>query len=354
MAERKIYIGSEGPYLFDDAELIEDPDGDFSGEYQLAARADSPVKAPEFIGVPVMGVSVANIDDPSSELNPLSASGIGGLLAAYKISASADDEFTLYLWDTDAAAENVPYSVDGNGGTWIAVGGKYRNGDVYVEGSINAGGSLESHATAHENGGGDEISVTGLSGLLADDQHVLDSEVESVITAELVDGESIDNAIDSLISTHNSDEDAHSDTIYTPNSVTLNTGSSSDAVSDIQTLLDGNVYDILEAASTPGFDLEIDFTSVLVEPNCLVLRLSYGGLATHGVGVDIYNYNDTAFDRFHSFAATLDYIWIHIDIPDMDTDYIDGSNNAQVRLYHFTAGNNSHHLYVDYVALIRR
>jgi hypothetical protein len=56
-----------------------------------------------------------------------------------------------------------------------------------------------SHDASHENGGPDEISVTGLSGLLADDQHVLDVEVEAVITAEIVGGQSIDNAIDTLI-----------------------------------------------------------------------------------------------------------------------------------------------------------
>ena len=33
------------------------------------------------------------------------------------------------------------------------------------------------HKASHQNTGGDEISVTGLSGLLADDQHVLDAEV---------------------------------------------------------------------------------------------------------------------------------------------------------------------------------
>jgi hypothetical protein len=33
------------------------------------------------------------------------------------------------------------------------------------------------HKTRHENAGADEISVAGLSGLLADDQHVLDVEV---------------------------------------------------------------------------------------------------------------------------------------------------------------------------------
>lgn len=35
----------------------------------------------------------------------------------------------------------------------------------------------QAHKASHQNGGGDEVSVTGLSGLLADDQHVLDSEV---------------------------------------------------------------------------------------------------------------------------------------------------------------------------------
>jgi hypothetical protein len=37
------------------------------------------------------------------------------------------------------------------------------------------------HAASHQNGGGDEISVAALSGLLADDQHVLDAEVTAVI-----------------------------------------------------------------------------------------------------------------------------------------------------------------------------
>lgn len=40
------------------------------------------------------------------------------------------------------------------------------------------------HGSTHENGGDDEISVTGLSGLLADDQHVLDSEITAVAVAK--------------------------------------------------------------------------------------------------------------------------------------------------------------------------
>src|SRR3990167_9509278 len=42
---------------------------------------------------------------------------------------------------------------------------------------------LEAHNTRHEDAGADEISVEGLSGLLADDQHVLDAEVTAVAIA---------------------------------------------------------------------------------------------------------------------------------------------------------------------------
>jgi hypothetical protein len=137
MTERKIYIGSVGPFLFNDTDNLDDADGDFPGQKIVATVSDSPHVAPEFIGMPVMGVSVDNIDDPSPELNILSASDIGGLLAAYESVAGADDEFTLYLWDENAAAENIPYTVDGDGGVWIAVSGKYQNGNINVSGELS-------------------------------------------------------------------------------------------------------------------------------------------------------------------------------------------------------------------------
>lgn len=39
---------------------------------------------------------------------------------------------------------------------------------------------VAAHKTSHQNGGTDEIGVAGLSGLLADDQHVLDTEVKAI------------------------------------------------------------------------------------------------------------------------------------------------------------------------------
>lgn len=46
-----------------------------------------------------------------------------------------------------------------------------------------AAGTPGAHAASHQNTGGDEINVAALSGLLADDQHVLDTEVTTVIVA---------------------------------------------------------------------------------------------------------------------------------------------------------------------------
>ena len=45
------------------------------------------------------------------------------------------------------------------------------------------GVDVAAHKARHQDGGADEISVTGLSGLLADDQHVLDAEVTAVAVA---------------------------------------------------------------------------------------------------------------------------------------------------------------------------
>jgi len=38
------------------------------------------------------------------------------------------------------------------------------------------GDAPTAHKTSHQNGGSDEVSVAGLSGLLADDQHIIDAE----------------------------------------------------------------------------------------------------------------------------------------------------------------------------------
>ena len=130
------------------------------------------------------------------------------------------------------------------------------------------------------------------------------------------------------------------------------TGTSSDSVSDVQTLFDGNTYDVAEVTGTPGFDVEFTFTNVIVPANIIQARLHYEGSSTHGIGVEAYNYSTTTWDRFSHFTdhAPDDFAWIEISIPDME-NYRDGSNNMKVRFYHFTAGNSAHTLYIDYVGM---
>ena len=66
MTERKVYMGSVGPYLYEDTDNLNDADGDFSGQKIAAGVTDGVQVAAELIGFPVMGISVANIDDPST------------------------------------------------------------------------------------------------------------------------------------------------------------------------------------------------------------------------------------------------------------------------------------------------
>jgi len=55
--------------------------------------------------------------------------------------------------------------------------------DAVTKAALEAYASDLAHAARHQNGGADEVNVGGLSGLLADDQHVLDAEVVAAIEA---------------------------------------------------------------------------------------------------------------------------------------------------------------------------
>ncbi|GAI79224.1 unnamed protein product, partial [marine sediment metagenome] len=49
---------------------------------------------------------------------------------------------------------------------------------------VTADNAPKAHKVSHQNGGDDEISAAGLSGLLADDQHVIDAEAVSAMGAK--------------------------------------------------------------------------------------------------------------------------------------------------------------------------
>ena len=152
MAEKKIYLGSVGPALFNDDELIADGDGDFADLYRHALVTDQQLIVTEspslddhvarysdIQGKILNPVAVTDIDDPSTELNAL-AGAAGVLLLAYEVGANAD-ESTLYAWDNAiGTGEDVPYIVAGSSGFWVAVAGKYSNAVIEAKDVIIPGG----------------------------------------------------------------------------------------------------------------------------------------------------------------------------------------------------------------------
>lgn len=82
--------------------------------------------------VPLAGgitrIVVADIDDPSTELNPISGAFDGDLIIATEVVVAGEDAYTIYAWDSDVSGgENVPFTVDGTGGRWVAFAGRYVN-----------------------------------------------------------------------------------------------------------------------------------------------------------------------------------------------------------------------------------
>ena len=65
MAEKKVYLGSEGPFLYDDAELVDDPDSDWAGEAVRALLTDGDVKV---TGTHTVGILGLLDTDDSNEL----------------------------------------------------------------------------------------------------------------------------------------------------------------------------------------------------------------------------------------------------------------------------------------------
>ena len=142
MAEKKIYLGSVGPYLFEDDELVEDEDGEFSGETRHAITTnrqmiitETPTGDDELMRLGdsnerlLAPLAVSNIADPSTELGAISGSA-GTMILVYQIDGGMDER-TLYEWETaNTSGADIPYVVVGSTGFWIATAGRYSNGII--------------------------------------------------------------------------------------------------------------------------------------------------------------------------------------------------------------------------------
>ena len=139
------------------------------------------------------------------------------------------------------------------------------------------------------------------------------------------------------------------------------TGDNAGYVADLQVAHDTNFYHIDEAAANPGFELTVEFTSV-VAFNWVNIYAIYDGSAAHSINICLYNFSTTAWDCFDAFStaqaevATADeYTLQNHDflVPD-DTNYIGTGGDAgdvRVKFAHEIQGNANHDFDVDVVAL---
>ena len=145
--------------------------------------------------------------------------------------------------------------------------------------------------------------------------------------------------------------DNHERTFTVPDGVTVNTGGTPvGTVAGVQTLLDGSVYQVPEVTGTPGFDVEFDFSGITAIRGIAANFYYDGGALGHEVTIDIYDYDGTAWDSFLLVPSAATYSYRYIEFPN-NSKYIN-SGAVLVRFYHGSAGNASHDLYVDYLAVL--
>jgi len=144
------------------------------------------------------------------------------------------------------------------------------------------------------------------------------------------------------------------ETYYSAASVNVVAGTpiGGSVVADLQTLHDGNVYQLQEVNATPGIDLRLTFTGVTSFNRFMVLAY-YQGSTAHTVEIELYNNSTTAWDCFDTIShdssnPTMEQFFG--SVPD-DTNYISGGT-VIMRFDHPVNGVPSHNLYIDYAALV--
>jgi len=136
-------------------------------------------------------------------------------------------------------------------------------------------------------------------------------------------------------------------------SITDNVGAQTPVgtIADTQTALDGNEYNMPENNSNPAIDLDFGFAGVK-RIQGVVFNARYTGSATHYMTVSIRDYTNAVDRNLMNFSTTATDNYRTVLLPD-DTDFIDGSGNAQISFHHSpVSGNTSHDLFVDYIALL--
>ena len=135
-------------------------------------------------------------------------------------------------------------------------------------------------------------------------------------------------------------------------SVSTSVGTPTGTVANVQTMLDGSVYSVVEAAASPAMTVDFSWAGITETPYELVIRVRYDGTSSHNLRVELYNYLTLSFVAFHAIPTGLEYSVFCIALPVM-TNFLSGGV-ARVRFDHVSSGNPAHTLYIDYIAFNTR
>jgi hypothetical protein len=135
MAPRQYWIGSFGPFGYNDANLYQDLSPHRFASDRPPIANDDVVRLQD-LNANIQLAASANIDNPAAELAIRASTSDGGLLVVYQAAGGVNDEYTIYAWDSNPGVADVPYVVAGaGGGMWIAVAGKYHNQEAHFGGT---------------------------------------------------------------------------------------------------------------------------------------------------------------------------------------------------------------------------
>ena len=148
MAIRRYWIGSTGPFLYEDTRRY-----GFDNELFRAFRTDGQMvvdaepavdhnvlRLSDIDGV-INIVAVDDIDDPSTELASYTALRTGALLVVYE-AGSPTNEYALYAYDSTATA-NPPTVCAGSVGYWVCIVGEHAVGGGPTDGKSVLNGAVD-------------------------------------------------------------------------------------------------------------------------------------------------------------------------------------------------------------------
>jgi hypothetical protein len=131
-------------------------------------------------------------------------------------------------------------------------------------------------------------------------------------------------------------------------------GSSTDTVSDLAEIQDGNEYHIDEANGvSPAMDLKVDFINV-TKFNFVHIMGYYAGGTTHSVNIQLYAWSTSTWHTWESHDGAEETMRNHSFHVPCGNNYIGTGGDdgkVRVRFLHTQQGINAHDLYIESVAL---